>query len=68
MLTVDLGTAQRAQLFMERLQNKHGFGLMAVSLGYFDTLLSASAGSTSSELTADELALAGAVSKCIMNK
>lgn len=36
---------------MERLQNKHSFGLMAVSLGYADTLMSLSAASTSSELT-----------------
>jgi hypothetical protein len=36
---------------MERLQNKHGFGLMAVSLGYADTLMSLSAASTSSELS-----------------
>ena len=26
--------------FMERLQNKHGFGFMAVSLGYFGELSS----------------------------
>jgi hypothetical protein len=37
---------------MERLQNKHNFGLMAVSLGYADTLMSLSAASTSSELSA----------------
>jgi methionine-gamma-lyase len=36
---------------MERLQNKYGFGLMAVSLGYADTLMSLSAASTSSELS-----------------
>ena len=34
-------------------------GLMAVSLGYFDTLMSASAASTSSELSEAELARAG---------
>lgn len=34
-------------------------GLLAVSLGYFDTLMSASAASTSSELTPAELAAAG---------
>lgn len=34
-------------------------GLMAVSLGYFDTLMSASAASTSSELSDAELARAG---------
>lgn len=40
---------------MERLQNKHSFGLMAVSLGYADTLMSLSAASTSSELSEAEL-------------
>lgn len=40
---------------MERLQNRHGFGLMAVSLGYVDTLMSLSAASTSSELSAQDL-------------
>lgn len=35
-------------------------GLLAVSLGYFDTLMSASAASTSSELSEEELARAGA--------
>lgn len=59
MLTVELGSQERAKCFMERLQNKSGFGLMAVSLGYFDTLMSASAASTSSELSETELAAAG---------
>jgi methionine-gamma-lyase len=59
MLTVELPNMERAKLFLERLQNKHGFGLMAVSLGYFDTLMSASAASTSSELSDAELARAG---------
>ncbi|KAI3426324.1 hypothetical protein D9Q98_008697 [Chlorella vulgaris] len=59
MLTVELGSLDRAKSLMERLQNKHGFGLMAVSLGYFDTLMSASAASTSSELDPAELAAAG---------
>ncbi len=45
--------------FMERLQNRHGFGFMAVSLGYFDSLMSLSAASTSSELAEGELAQAG---------
>ena len=44
---------------MERLQNKHGFGLMAVSLGYSDTLMSLSALSTSSELSDEDKAAAG---------
>ena len=59
LLTLELDSLPRAKRFMERLQNESGFGLMAVSLGYFDTLMSASAASTSSELTADELSKAG---------
>jgi len=58
LLTVDLGTADRASRFMEHLQNVEDFGYMAVSLGFSDTLMSASASSTSSEL--DELSLAAA--------
>lgn len=44
---------------MEVLQNEDRFGFMAVSLGYFDTLMSAPAQTTSSELTAEEKAEAG---------
>ena len=47
---LDLGTTERAFQLMERLQNEEGFGWIAVSLGYFDTLLSCSASSTSSEM------------------
>jgi methionine-gamma-lyase len=35
---------------MHSLQNDHQFGYVAVSLGYFDTLMSCSATSTSSEM------------------
>ncbi|HMO15182.1 MAG TPA: aminotransferase class I/II-fold pyridoxal phosphate-dependent enzyme [Pirellulaceae bacterium] len=59
LLTVDLGTIDRANRFMERLQNQHSFGFMAVSLGYFETLMSCSGSSTSSELTEDEQRVAG---------
>jgi len=60
-LGIDVGSKEAAHDFMERLQNKHSFGLMAVSLGYFDTLMSASAHSTSSEL--DPIAMvAGGIS------
>lgn len=51
LLTVDLGTEERANRFMEILQNEHSFGFMAVSLGYFETLMSCSGSSTSSELS-----------------
>ncbi|KDD74521.1 Cys/Met metabolism PLP-dependent enzyme, partial [Helicosporidium sp. ATCC 50920] len=59
MLALDLEGRERASVFIEQLQNKHAFGLMAVSLGYFDTLLSISAASTSSEMTDEELREAG---------
>jgi methionine-gamma-lyase len=58
-LAIDLGSTRRANEFMETLQNKDRFGFMAVSLGYFDTLMSCSASSTSSELPVEELERAG---------
>ncbi len=58
-LTLDLGTRDRAFEFMRRLQNEHRFGLMAVSLGFSETLMSCSAASTSSEMPDDELEKAG---------
>jgi methionine-gamma-lyase len=58
-LTLDLGTEARAEALMETLQNDKRFGYMAVSLGYFDTLMSCSAASTSSELGPDDLKAAG---------
>lgn len=57
--TIDLETTSRAFCFMELLQNKDRFGFMAVSLGYFDTLMSCSASSTSSEMGEAELRRAG---------
>ena len=39
---------------MDHLQNKERFGFMAVSLGYFDTLMSCSGTSTSSEIDESE--------------
>ena len=56
---LDLETADRAQEFMDVLQNEEKFGFIAVSLGYFDTLMSLSAGSTSSEMGEEGLAEAG---------
>ena len=58
LLTVDLGTVERANRFMEILQNDHSFGFMAVSLGYFETLMSCSGSSTSSELSEEDKAAA----------
>ncbi|MGQ0587532.1 MAG: aminotransferase class I/II-fold pyridoxal phosphate-dependent enzyme [Gammaproteobacteria bacterium] len=51
---LDLKTRERADRFMEHLQNEQGFGFMAVSLGYFETLMSCSGSSTSSEMPEDE--------------
>jgi len=59
LLTIDLGDRERAYRFMELLQNQHRFGFMAVSLGYAETLMSASASSTSSELDDHALRTAG---------
>jgi methionine-gamma-lyase len=58
-LGVDMKTGVRADRFMDLLQNEGRFGLMAVSLGYFETLLSCSAESTSSELDEDAQGAAG---------
>jgi methionine-gamma-lyase len=44
---------------METLQNEKHFGYMAVSLGYFDTLMSCPGSSTSSEMPEEDLERAG---------
>jgi methionine-gamma-lyase len=59
LFAIDLGTSDRAFEFMNYLQQQESFGYLAVSLGYFDTLMSCSASSTSSELSEDELREAG---------
>ncbi|GBC60617.1 cystathionine beta-lyase [Desulfonema ishimotonii] len=58
-LTIDCGTRERAEKLMAILQNEERFGLMAVSLGYFDTLMSCSGSSTSSEISSEEQAEMG---------
>jgi methionine-gamma-lyase len=58
-LTIDMGDQETANRLMALLQNKYRFGFMAVSLGYFDTLMSCSGSSTSSELTEDDKSEAG---------
>ncbi len=58
-LTLDVGSEERANHLMDMLQNHYRFGYMAVSLGYFDTLMSCSASSTSSELNDADLTSAG---------
>ena len=59
MLTIDCNTTERANMLMSVLQNKERFGLIAVSLGYFDTLMSCSGSSTSSEISEEEQILIG---------
>jgi methionine-gamma-lyase len=59
MLAVDMGDEETANKLMERLQNGYDFGYIAVSLGYFETLLSCSGSSTSSELTDEDKRQAG---------
>ncbi|XP_059442850.1 methionine gamma-lyase [Corylus avellana] len=58
-LCVDMETEERANRLMHHLQNSTQFGLMAVSLGYYETLMSCSGSSTSSELNDGEKELAG---------
>jgi methionine-gamma-lyase len=50
MIALDCKTKELAEKTMSLLQNRERFGLIAVSLGYFDTLMSCSGSSTSSEI------------------
>ncbi|MCQ2284619.1 MAG: aminotransferase class I/II-fold pyridoxal phosphate-dependent enzyme [Bacteroidales bacterium] len=52
MISIDMGTADRASAIMEKMQEL-GVGYLAVSLGYFKTLFSNSGKSTSSEVPED---------------
>ena len=52
MISIDMGTADRASKIMEIMQEL-GVGYLAVSLGYFKTLFSNSGKSTSSEVPED---------------
>ncbi|OQY29544.1 MAG: cystathionine beta-lyase [Candidatus Cloacimonetes bacterium 4572_55] len=54
LLTLDCKTKEKAEKLMSILQNKEEFGLIAVSLGYFDTLMSCSGSSTSSEIPPED--------------
>jgi methionine-gamma-lyase len=58
-LTLDMGGEELANRLMDMLQNDYRFGYMAVSLGYFDTLMSCSGSTTSSEMTDEDKASAG---------
>jgi len=53
MLTVDVGSLDKANALMESMQNKN-LGYLAVSLGFYKTLFSAPGTSTSSEIPEDE--------------
>ncbi len=58
-LTMDLGSEAVADQVMDLLQNRYRFGFMAVSLGYFDTLMSCPSVSTSSEMSDEDLESSG---------
>ena len=53
MMTLDVGTLDKANELMELMQNKN-LGYLAVSLGFYKTLFSAPGSSTSSEIPLDE--------------
>jgi len=57
--TLDLGDEEIANALMSCLQNEQRFGYLAVSLGYFDTLMSCSGSSTSSEMSDEDKDSAG---------
>ncbi len=58
MMTLDVGSQENANRLMQRMQDEK-VGYLAVSLGYFKTLFSSPAHSTSSELPPDERERAG---------
>lgn len=53
MMTVDVGSLEKANTLMELMQEK-GLGYLAVSLGFYKTLFSAPGSSTSSEISEEE--------------
>ncbi|WP_204345386.1 aminotransferase class I/II-fold pyridoxal phosphate-dependent enzyme [Psychroserpens algicola] len=58
MLTIDVGSLDKANALMEMMQEKN-LGYLAVSLGFYKTLFSAPGSSTSSEIPEDEQAEMG---------
>jgi methionine-gamma-lyase len=58
MLTVDVGSLDKANELMELMQERN-LGYLAVSLGFYKTLFSAPGSSTSSEIPEDEQAAMG---------
>ncbi|KAI0520223.1 hypothetical protein KFK09_007694 [Dendrobium nobile] len=59
MLCLDMGDEERANRLLYHLQNTTQFGLIAVSLGYYETLMSCSGSSTASKLSEEEKHFAG---------
>lgn len=53
LMTMDVGTVEKANALMELMQTK-GLGYLAVSLGFYKTLFSAPGSSTSSEIPMEE--------------
>jgi methionine-gamma-lyase len=53
MLTIDVGSLDKANALMELMQSRN-LGYLAVSLGFYKTLFSAPGTSTSSEIPLDE--------------
>jgi methionine-gamma-lyase len=53
MMTLDVGTLEKANAVMELMQARN-LGYLAVSLGFYKTLFSAPGTSTSSEIPLDE--------------
>ncbi|MBI9037173.1 MAG: aminotransferase class I/II-fold pyridoxal phosphate-dependent enzyme [Bacteroidales bacterium] len=58
MLSIDMQTAEKAALLMEKMEER-GVGYLAVSLGYFKTLFSNSGKSTSSEVPIEDQKMMG---------
>ncbi|NER13943.1 aminotransferase class I/II-fold pyridoxal phosphate-dependent enzyme [Leptobacterium flavescens] len=58
MLTIDVGSLDKANALMEHMQNNN-LGYLAVSLGFYKTLFSAPGTSTSSEISEEEQAEMG---------
>ena len=58
MMTIDVGSLDKANALMELMQEKN-LGYLAVSLGFYKTLFSAPGSSTSSEIPVEEQAEMG---------
>ena len=65
LFTLDMGSPERASKLMDLLQNEVQFGFIAVSLGYFDTLMTCPGTTTSSEMSEEALNKAGISSSLV---